>query len=62
MKIPQGIDPHAVASLSDNMTDAYRTVAPYLKAEPGANILIVGGVAEKHCLLRNTRSAGTRRG
>jgi threonine dehydrogenase-like Zn-dependent dehydrogenase len=45
-KIPQGIDPHAVASLSDNMTDAYRTVAPYLKAEPGANILIVGGVAE----------------
>ncbi len=26
------------------MTDAYRTVAPYLKAQPGANLLIVGGV------------------
>jgi len=45
-KIPQGIDPLAVASLSDNMTDAFRAVAPYLKSQPGANILIVGGVAE----------------
>lgn len=45
-KIPQGLDPIELASLSDNMTDAYRTVAPYLKAQPGANLLIVGGVAE----------------
>jgi len=45
-RVPAGIDPLALASLSDNMTDAYRTVAPYLKAQPGANLLIVGGVAE----------------
>lgn len=45
-RIPAGIDPIQLASLSDNMTDAYRTVAPYLKAQPGANLLIVGGVAE----------------
>jgi threonine dehydrogenase-like Zn-dependent dehydrogenase len=44
--IPKGIDPVHLASLSDNMTDAFRTVAPYLKAQPGANLLIVGGVAE----------------
>ncbi|MFZ5629320.1 MAG: zinc-dependent alcohol dehydrogenase [Spirochaetota bacterium] len=45
-KIPAGLDAVALASLSDNMTDAYRTVAPYLKAQPGASVLIVGGVAE----------------
>ncbi|MFO1470465.1 MAG: alcohol dehydrogenase catalytic domain-containing protein [Turneriella sp.] len=45
-RIPGGLDPIQLASLSDNMTDAYRTVAPYLKAQPGANLLIVGGVAE----------------
>lgn len=45
-RIPAGSDPLQLASLSDNMTDAYRTVAPYLKAQPGAKLLIVGGVAE----------------
>lgn len=45
-KIPAGLDPLALASLSDNMTDAYRTIAPYLKAQPGANVFIAGGVAE----------------
>lgn len=45
-KIPAGLDAVSLASLSDNMTDAYRTVAPYLKAQPGASVLIVGGVAE----------------
>ena len=45
-KIPAGLDALHLASLSDNMTDAYRTVAPYLKAQPGATLLIIGGVAE----------------
>jgi threonine dehydrogenase-like Zn-dependent dehydrogenase len=45
-RIPNGLDAIQLASLSDNMTDAYRTVAPYLKAQPGASLLIVGGVAE----------------
>lgn len=45
-KIPAGLDPVSLASLSDNMTDAYRAVAPFLKAQPGASLLIVGGVAE----------------
>ena len=45
-RIPNGLDAIQLASLSDNMTDAYRTVAPYLKGQPGASLLIVGGVAE----------------
>lgn len=35
----------ALASLSDNIPDAWRTVAPHLQAAPGASVLIVGGGA-----------------
>jgi len=41
--IGDGINPAAVASLSDNIPDAWRTVGPQLEAEPGAAILICGG-------------------
>jgi alcohol dehydrogenase len=44
--IPDGLDPLQLASLSDNMTDALRTVAPYLKTKPDSSILIIGGFAE----------------
>jgi threonine dehydrogenase-like Zn-dependent dehydrogenase len=43
--LPAGVDPVAVASLSDNLVDAWRTVAPPLAANPGASVLIVGGGA-----------------
>ena len=42
-RIPDGIDPAAVASLSDNIPDAWRTVGPQLEAEPGAAVLICAG-------------------
>jgi threonine dehydrogenase-like Zn-dependent dehydrogenase len=42
-KVPQGIDAAAVASLSDNIPDAWRTVGPQLEAEPGAAVLICAG-------------------
>ena len=42
-RIPGGIDPAAVASLSDNIPDAWRTVGPQLEAEPGAAVLICAG-------------------
>jgi alcohol dehydrogenase len=32
-----------VASASDNISDAWRTVAPALEREPGAPVLVVGG-------------------
>lgn len=41
--IPAGIEPAAVASASDNISDAWRAVGPPLAQEPGAPVLIVGG-------------------
>ena len=41
--IPDGVDPRAVASLSDNIPDAWRTVAPPLEEHPGAPVLIAMG-------------------
>jgi len=43
--IPGGLSPIHLSSLSDNMTDAYRTVAPGLAKDPGSSVLIIGGVA-----------------
>jgi alcohol dehydrogenase len=45
VKLPGGIDPLAVASASDNIPDGWRTVGPQLAAEPGAEVLVVGGDA-----------------
>jgi threonine dehydrogenase-like Zn-dependent dehydrogenase len=43
VKLPEGVDPVAVASASDNIPDGYRTVAEPLAANPGARVLVVGG-------------------
>jgi alcohol dehydrogenase len=43
--LPAGVAPAAVASASDNLCDAWRTVAPFLADEPGATVLVVGGGA-----------------
>lgn len=41
--VPDGVDPAAVASASDNLTDAWRAVEPTLRRSPGADVLVVGG-------------------
>jgi alcohol dehydrogenase len=41
--LPDGVDPVAVASGSDNLPDAWRTVGPPLADSPGAEVLVVGG-------------------
>jgi threonine dehydrogenase-like Zn-dependent dehydrogenase len=41
--LPPGLEPAAVASASDSISDAWRTVAPALADEPGAPVLVVGG-------------------
>ena len=41
--IPDGVEPTAVASLSDNIPDAWRTVAPPLAEAPGSPVLIAMG-------------------
>ena len=43
--VPSGVDPVSVASLSDNVADAWRTVGPQLAERPGAAVLILGGGA-----------------
>jgi alcohol dehydrogenase len=39
--LPPGVDPVAVASVSDNLPDAWRTVAPVIKE--GDSVLVAGG-------------------
>jgi len=41
--LPAGLEPAAVASASDNISDAWRSVGPTLAEEPGASVLVVGG-------------------
>lgn len=41
--LPPGVDAHAVASLGDNIADAWRCVGPQLEADPGAAVLVVAG-------------------
>ncbi len=41
--VPDGVDSAAVASVSDNVADAWRLVAPWLAEWPGEEVLIVGG-------------------
>jgi len=45
MLVPLSADvaPEALASLSDNLPDGWRTVGPHLRAHPGAEVLIVAG-------------------
>jgi alcohol dehydrogenase len=41
--LPDGIDPVSVASCSDNLPDAWRTVGPTLAERPGSTVLIRSG-------------------
>ena len=42
---PDGIDDVALATIPDNVIDAYRAVVDGLRERPGADVLIVGGDA-----------------
>lgn len=48
--LPAAIAPRTLASLSDNLPDAWRTVGPPLRAHPGAAVLIVAGAANSIAL------------
>jgi alcohol dehydrogenase len=43
--VPDDVEPAAVASLSDNIPDAWRTVAPHLDERPGAPVLVAASGA-----------------
>lgn len=44
--LPEGVDPLRVASAGDNLTDAWRGVAPALEQRPGGRVLVIGGGAQ----------------
>jgi threonine dehydrogenase-like Zn-dependent dehydrogenase len=50
LPLPEGLEPAAVASVSDNVPDAWRTVAPGLERRAGAEVMIVGGGARSIAL------------
>ncbi len=48
--LPDGIDAAAVASMGDNIADAWRCVGPQLADEPGAPVLVVAGDKGPHSI------------
>ena len=44
--LPASLDAAAVASVSDNVPDGWRAVAPALERRPGAPVLVVGGAGD----------------
>lgn len=50
LKLPRNIQPVHLASLSDNIPDAYRTVAPYLEKDNQKKVLVIGGIAKSIAL------------
>ena len=45
-KVPDGVDPLRVASAGDNLTDAWRSVAPPLRQRPDGRVIVIGGAAQ----------------
>lgn len=46
VELPAEVDPVAAASISDNVSDGWRGVAPHLKLRPGGSVLVIGGLAQ----------------
>jgi alcohol dehydrogenase len=44
--LPAGLQPASVASVSDNVPNGWRAVAPHLERRPGASVLVVGGAGD----------------
>jgi alcohol dehydrogenase len=43
---PEGVPNEVLCTLPDNVCDAYRAVGPQLETFPGAEVLIIGGMAQ----------------
>jgi len=50
VKVPGNLDPVDIASSSDNLPDAWRTVAPHLARYPDSEVLVLGGGARSIAL------------
>lgn len=58
--LPAGLDPVAVATASDNWSLAWRLVAPHLKDQPGASVLVLarGSIGLYVCDIARALGAG----
>lgn len=58
--LPDGLDPVAMASASDNFSLAHRLVAPHLRARPGGSVLVVsrGSIGLYVCDIARALGAG----
>ncbi|WP_083653978.1 zinc-binding dehydrogenase [Mycobacterium sp. GA-1841] len=58
VRLPDGVDPAAAAGVADNISDAYRQVAPHLPGllatDPDAEVLIVGRLERNHPFTSST--------
>jgi len=45
VKVPEGVNPHHVASFGDNVSVAWEAVEQHIRRKPGARVLVVGGSA-----------------
>ncbi len=45
VKVSSTVDPRSIASMSDNIPDAWRTVGPQLLRQPGSPVVIIAGGA-----------------
>lgn len=63
VKIPDNISLPVAAAISDNASDGYRTVAKPLQERPGADVLVVGGLAQSVGLfaVQAARALGAKR-
>ena len=63
VKIPAGVSLPSAAAISDNATDGFRAVAEPLRRSPGANVLVVGGLAQSVGLfaVQAARALGAKR-
>ena len=43
VKLPPSVTPLEAVSVGDNLTDAYRSIAPRLRSRPGSEVLIMSG-------------------
>lgn len=45
VRVPDGVDPVAIPSVADNVPDGFRAVAGPLRENPGADVLVAGGLS-----------------
>lgn len=46
IQLPADVNPYHCSALSDNISDAFRTIAPHIKQHPEAPVLVIGGAAQ----------------